>query len=68
MNIPDEDILVHYQGKVKSQGSSGRIYPNPLADHVGHDVRIIIMKKKSDSNPARLTIQLQEQIENAKMG
>jgi putative transposon-encoded protein len=57
-----DDVLVSYDAVVKPQGGGGRIWPNPLPEHVGKVAKVIIFDKESLKDPERLVLQIQNQL------
>jgi len=64
----EDGVLVCYDAIVKPQGRGGRIWPNPLPDHVGKIAKVIIFDKDAINDPERLVIQIQNQLKKLNLG
>jgi len=64
----DNNLLVCYDAVVRKQGGGGRIWPNPLPEHVGKTAKVFIFDKDSLEDPERLVIQIQNQLKAVKHG
>ncbi|WP_181505170.1 DUF2080 family transposase-associated protein [Methanococcus maripaludis] len=62
MKNSKSDVLISYDAVVKSQGGGGRVWPNPLKEHVGKRAKVIIYDEDSTEDPERLPMQIQNQL------
>jgi len=64
----EDRLLVCYNAVVKPQGRGGRIWPNPLPEHVGKVAKVFIFDKDALEDPERLVIQIQNQLKAVNYG
>jgi len=65
---PKDKLLVCYDAIVKKQGGGGRIWPNPLPEHVGKIAKVFVFDKDALEDPERLVIQIQNQLKAVNHG